>query len=112
MDQTGPGRTTGGNRAANRVEDVATRAHETIDKFSDRAGPAVDRLSSGAHELVETAAVKASDAADTIDSKAEALRETQLRLTEQFRDYVKEKPLVAVGLAVAAGFVLSKLLGS
>ena len=114
MDQTGSGNnrtTTSGVQTATArvVDDAASRAHDTIDKAAAKAQPAVDRMATNAHDLVERAAVKASDAAEGVDSKVDDLRETGLRLSEQCENYVQDNPLKAVGIALAAGFILAKL---
>ena len=113
MDQTvnaGVTGTNAGTRALNAVDDVAARAHGTIDRVSANAQPTIDRLADRAHGVVEKAAVATSDAADALGEQAAKLRQTQVRLTEQCRDYVQDNPMLSVGLAVATGFLLGKLL--
>ena len=94
------------------VDQATTGAHRVIDRASEAARPAVDRAASTAHQAVDRMAGAATSAAETLDYKAEQLRDVQSRLTEDACDYVRENPMLSVGLAVAAGFLLSKLLSS
>jgi ElaB/YqjD/DUF883 family membrane-anchored ribosome-binding protein len=59
---------------------MADRTHEAVDRVADAAHVATEQLSSHADELMLRA-----------------------------RDFVREKPFTAVGIALAAGFVLSRL---
>ena len=97
---------------ARAVDQTTTGAHNAIDKASDAAHPAVDRLASGAHLTVDKIAGAATQAAETIELKSEQLRGAQTRLTENCREYVRDNPVTSLGIAVAAGFLLSRLLSS
>ena len=94
------------------VDQATASAHNVIDKASDAARPAVDRLASGAHQAVDKMAGAASQAAETLDLKGEQLMDAQVRLTENCREYVRDNPLTSLGIAVAAGFLVSRLLSS
>lgn len=94
------------------IDNATTGAHQTIDKLSQAARPAVDRVTTGAHQAVDKLAGVAASAAESIDAKSEQLKQAKNRLTEASRDYVRENPLSSIGIAVAAGFVLSRLFSS
>jgi ElaB/YqjD/DUF883 family membrane-anchored ribosome-binding protein len=94
------------------IDNATAGAHQTIDKVSQAARPAVDRVTTGAHQVVDKLAGAATSAAETISAKGEQLKLAQDRLTEASRDYVRENPLTSIGIAVAAGFFLSRLLSS
>jgi ElaB/YqjD/DUF883 family membrane-anchored ribosome-binding protein len=87
-------------------------AHDAIDKVSDAARPAVDRIASGAHQAVDKVASVAAQAAETLGVKGEQLKDMQTRAMEQCRVYVRENPVASLGIAVAAGYLLSRLLRS
>ena len=106
----GDGNTSG--TVARTVDQATTGAHRVIDRATEAARPAVDRVASTAHQTVDRVAGAATSAAETLDMKAGQLRDAQERFTEDCRDYVRENPLKSVGIAVAAGFLLSKLLSS
>lgn len=83
---------------AGTVERVAQSAHEAIDRFAAKAGPAVEKLRTSA-----------SGAADTLQGRADRFVEMEDHWVETTRSYVRENPLTALGIAVVAGLVLSRL---
>jgi ElaB/YqjD/DUF883 family membrane-anchored ribosome-binding protein len=66
----------------------------------------VDRLSQSAHDAVDKAASVASTYAERFSSKGDELMQMQQDWMESARDYVREKPLQALGIALAAGYLL------
>ena len=97
---------------AQAVDTVSARAHDGVDRVSGAVYPAVDRLSAGAHRSVDDIATAASRAAETFDTRRIQMEDARVRVTAQCRDYVRENPLASVGLALAAGFVVSRLVKS
>jgi ElaB/YqjD/DUF883 family membrane-anchored ribosome-binding protein len=97
---------------AKSVDQATSTAHKAIDKATEAARPAVDKVAASAHQIVDKLAGAANTAADKLDERTMQLRDVQSRLTDQCRVYVRENPLTSIGIAVAAGFVLSKLLSS
>ncbi len=100
------------SKIARGVGQAAAGAHETIDTLSDAARPAVDRLASGAHVTVDRVASAATQAAETLGAKGATIKTAQDQLVESAREYVRQNPVAALGIAVATGFVLSRLLSS
>jgi len=94
------------------VSQASSGAHEAIDKATSAARPTVDRIALSAHHAVDKLADVATHAAETLGIKGEQLKNAQQRIVEDCRSYVKEKPLTSLGIAVAAGYLLSRLLGS
>jgi ElaB/YqjD/DUF883 family membrane-anchored ribosome-binding protein len=73
--------------------------------------PVVGRVATRAHDAVDRVAGTAAAAAKSIDKKGgKVLRAMQERYVDGARERVRDKPLAALGIAVAAGFVLSLLL--
>ncbi|HZM34176.1 MAG TPA: hypothetical protein VFC18_06725 [Burkholderiales bacterium] len=70
----------------------------------------VDRLSQGAHQAVDRAAQAASSAADRVSEKYEELYAMSEDWVETGREYVREHPVAAVGMALAAGWLLGMIL--
>jgi ElaB/YqjD/DUF883 family membrane-anchored ribosome-binding protein len=102
----------GSRTLARTVDQASTGAHDVIDKVSDAARPAVDRIASGAHHAVDKIANAAGQAAETLGVKGEQLKNAQVRAMEQCRGYIRDNPVTALGIAIAAGFLLSRLLRS
>jgi ElaB/YqjD/DUF883 family membrane-anchored ribosome-binding protein len=87
--------------------DAIAAAHKSIDNASEVVHPAVDRLASGAHNAVDSLA----GAAESIGSKGERFLSRQNQKLEGPRAYVRENPLMTVGIAVAAGWLVARLFG-
>jgi ElaB/YqjD/DUF883 family membrane-anchored ribosome-binding protein len=72
----------------------------------------IERTTSGAHEAVDRVAQTASAYAERFGEKAEEWLEMKDNWVEGAREYVREHPVAALGIAVAAGYVLSMLMRS
>ncbi|MEO8302697.1 MAG: hypothetical protein ABI724_01125 [Betaproteobacteria bacterium] len=99
-----------GGVIARTVDNATGEAHKAIDRASDAARPAIDSFAAGAHKAVDRFAGAATQAADTLDIKGAQVRDAQSRFAESCRLQVREKPITSIGVAVAAGFLLSWLL--
>ena len=86
----------------------ARSAHSGIDAASQAAHPSIDRLASGAHKAVDSADDAAINAAKALGRAGTKSKE----LFAAGTGYMREHPLLALGLAVTAGFVLSRVLAS
>jgi ElaB/YqjD/DUF883 family membrane-anchored ribosome-binding protein len=112
MDKTMTGTNDMTGTVARTVDQASSGAHKAIDKATEAARPAVDKVATSAHQIVDRLAGAATSAADTLDTKTGQLRDAQARLADSCRDYVRENPIASLGIAVAAGFLLSRLLSS
>ena len=97
---------------AHNIEQAAAGGHQAINKVADAVHPAVDRAVSGAHQAVDKIADVASQTAGTLSAKADQLQEFQSQLMQDCSAYVRAKPLTSLGIAIATGFVLSRLLSA
>ncbi|MGN6703158.1 MAG: hypothetical protein ACTHKB_09375 [Burkholderiaceae bacterium] len=95
-----------------KVNQASSGAHQAVDKMTAAARPAVDKIASGAHQAVDKIAGAASQAADSLGAKSEQWKDTQERMMDEARVYIRNKPGTAIGIAVAAGFLLSKIFSS
>jgi len=105
----------GGNiqHTLERGADKATvAAHHAIDSAADATRPALDHLVANAHATVDHAGVAATHAAEALGVKGDQLNEGSRRVIERASVYVRENPVTSLGIAVAAGYVLSRLLSS
>lgn len=94
------------------VERATGAAHQTIDSVSDAAQPAIENLRSGAHKAVDSAGDAATHAAGAVGVKGDQLQEKGKIIAERAGGYVREHPVASLGMAVAAGYLLSRLLTS
>jgi len=73
------------------IERTGDRAHKMIDRATDAASSMAERL--GEH-------------VDTLAEKRDELMELPQNWYEGARDYVRDNPFAAVGIALAAGYLL------
>jgi ElaB/YqjD/DUF883 family membrane-anchored ribosome-binding protein len=66
----------------------------------------IERMSQSAHEAIDKAASVASDYASRVSAKGEELMSMPQDWVDAARDYVREKPFQALGIALAAGYLL------
>lgn len=111
-ENSAAGKTDANGTLARGIEQAGAGAHSAIDKISEVARPVVDRMASGAHQAVDKAANVATQAVDSIGIKGDQLKEAQDRLIEGVTGYVKANPVASLGIAIAAGFVISRLMSS
>jgi len=113
MNLKAPEATNGGTiqQSLERGVDKATAAaHESVDSVSGAAHPAIDHMTTSAHAAVSRAGVVAGHAAETAGGKGDQLNAAGQKLFEQAGGYVRENPLASLGIAVAAGYFLSRIL--
>jgi ElaB/YqjD/DUF883 family membrane-anchored ribosome-binding protein len=96
---------------------AASGAHHAVDSMAHKAehlakqtGPAIDRVKSMAHQAVDNAAGAAGPAVNWIAEQGEQLNETQKKMVDDLCKYVSANPLKSVGIALATGFILSRII--
>lgn len=82
---------------------------ETIDEASSRASAASGRLADRAHGAIDQMSSAVQGAAERVSAKSGEWMERQDEMVQQVRGYVRERPVMALGVAVAVGFLLSRL---
>ena len=105
----------GGNiqHSLERGADKATvAAHGAIDSAAEATRPALDHLVASAHETVDRVGVAATNAAGTLGVKGDQMNDGSARMMERAGVYVRENPVTSLGMAVAAGYILSRLFSS
>jgi ElaB/YqjD/DUF883 family membrane-anchored ribosome-binding protein len=69
----------------------------------------IDRLTESAHGAIDRAAQTATQMAERFGERTDELLAMKDDYIETAREYVKENPFMAVGIALAAGYLLGKL---
>ena len=69
-----------------------------------------DKISHSAHEAFDKMADATGHAADAISEKGEQLKNAEQQMVKNCRGYIRDYPITSVGIAAAAGFLLSRLL--
>lgn len=70
----------------------------------------IDNAFTTAHQAVDKIASAASQAVEALGEKGEQMKNAEHRLMDNCQGYVRSNPIASIGIAVAAGFVLSRLL--
>jgi ElaB/YqjD/DUF883 family membrane-anchored ribosome-binding protein len=83
------------------VERVARGAHQAVDRVAGTASGAVERMRSGL-----------SSAGSTMSEQMDALSSTRTQWLDNCRQSVREHPLAAIGIGLAAGWLVARLMGS
>jgi ElaB/YqjD/DUF883 family membrane-anchored ribosome-binding protein len=81
----------------------------SIEEASGRVGAAASRVSARAHEAVDQVASAVHSAADRLSAQSEHWMAGKDEMMAQVRTYVREKPLMALAIAAAIGFIFSRL---
>lgn len=69
-----------------------------------------DKVAQFAHETVDAVADASNHARAAFDEKSDQIMNAEQQLLKNCQTYVRENPVTSLGLAVAGGFLLSRLL--
>ncbi len=93
-----------------RIDRAATGVHAAIDSASGAARPTLDRYVAEAHDLVDRMADAVSASGASLDSKTSEASQLGRHARDEVRGYIDRHPVATLGLALGAGFLLSRLL--
>jgi ElaB/YqjD/DUF883 family membrane-anchored ribosome-binding protein len=103
-----------GDGTLNKVSSGAHAAVNSMAGAADEAArkvkPAIDQVAALAHQAVDKVAGAAAPTADWLAEQGESLNATQKKLVSDACGYVSSNPLKSVAIAVATGFLLSRIL--
>jgi len=98
-------------KLAQGVDKATAGAHQKIDHAKDAAQPTVDHIVKGAHSAVDAMGNMATHTAEALELKGDQFNETKDEFISATQKYLREHPVASIGIAVAAGFLLSRILG-
>lgn len=110
MDSNAINSDTVGNTLGRGVDRASIGAHDALNQISEVAKPVMDRMASSAHGVINTVAGAATSAVETLGMKGDQLNNAQDKVVEAARKHMRDRPIVSLGIAIAAGWVLSRLL--
>ena len=96
---------------------ASSSAHAAVNSIAGAADeaarnvkPAIERVAAMAHQAVDKAAGAAAPTAEWLTEQRDHLNATQKKLVEDSCNYVSANPLKSIGIALAAGFLLSRFI--
>jgi hypothetical protein len=98
------------DQAAKGAHGVVNRVAGAADEAVRKAIPVIDRAAEYAHRTVDKTVTGVAPAAEWLNEQAAALDATQKKLVGNAREYVAANPLRSLVMALAAGFLLSRIL--
>ncbi len=91
------------------LTDTAAKAHEGVDRVAANTLAGVDRARAASHQAVDQVAAGAASAADWATENLEQMKRKQAEFTEAASGMISARPFVAVGIAVAIGYLLGRI---
>ena len=91
------------------VDSAGSALHSTIDMVVDPARSTVDRVSTAAHKTVDKLADQATSVADRFSDQTRWVADAPNHAVECTKSWIKERPLEAVGMALAFGYIWGRL---
>ena len=95
-----------------RLQDAGDRAQDYLDHASQTASTGMDRVADTARRGVDTATESAKAGLEWASDQAYALRDKNAAFVNAMTDTVTARPLMAIGVAAAVGYLLGRLMRS
>ena len=102
----------GTNATPEGMDRLAASAHSGIHAAAEAVHPAIDRMASGAHRAVNSADEAATEATDAMARAGNKAGVKGEELYAAGAGYLREHPVFTIGAAVAAGYLLSRVLAA
>jgi len=93
-----------------RLQDAGDRAQDYLDRASQTASAGMDRMAETARRSVDTATDSAKAGLDWASDQASMLRDRNAAFVNAVTDTVTARPLLAIGVAAAVGYLLGRVL--
>lgn len=91
------------------VESTGSALHQGIDKVVEPVRSTVDSLSASAHQTVDSLASGASHVADRFADETRKISEAPGKALTYSKTCIQDRPLEAIGIALAIGFIFGRL---
>jgi ElaB/YqjD/DUF883 family membrane-anchored ribosome-binding protein len=95
-----------------RLQDAGDRAQDYVDRASQTASSGMERVADTARRGVDTATDTAKAGLEWASDQAYALRDKNAALVNALADSVTARPMVAIGVAAAVGYLLGRIMRS
>ncbi len=94
---------------ASAISHAAASTHAAIDDAARKAQPAIDRVVEIAHEATDKVGSAGGQAANWLNERGEQIAVTQKKLLDGTCEYVSANPMKSIGMALVAGFLVSRI---
>ena len=94
------------NKAAQGARDIVDKVAGLADEAARKAIPAAAQF---AHKAVDSAAAGVAPVAAWLNEHSDEAGATQEKLLNDARKYIRDNPLRSVGIALAVGFLVSRI---
>ena len=91
------------------VESASAAMHDGIDRLANPVRSSVEDLSATAHQKVNALAGGAGHVADRFADETRKIAEAPRKALDYSKTRVQDRPLEAVGIALAVGFIIGRL---
>src|SRR5688572_8120197 len=98
------------SKAASSAHSAVNSVAGAAEEAARKAKPAIDRVAAMAHQAVDKAAGAATPTADWLSEQRDSLNVAQKKLVADTCSYISANPLKSVGMALTAGFLLSRII--
>jgi ElaB/YqjD/DUF883 family membrane-anchored ribosome-binding protein len=71
----------------------------------------IDRVSATAHQVIDDATSAATPAANWLSEQVDVVDGSRKKLVGESSRYISTNPLKAVAIAIAAGYLISRIIG-
>nr|WP_033137322.1 DUF883 family protein [Aeromonas finlandensis] len=105
-----PIKTMTNDKTADSVEETSKTLDDVFDKTSEVVQPVLKSLNEHTHKMMDELADVAGNAAGSIEQESENLKKMKTQLFDKCREQINDKPLIALGIAISAGFLVGWLL--
>ena len=90
----------------------SSTVRSAAEALADKAHSGIDGLTSTVHDAVNRGTGTAATAVDSLAANGRQLLESGEKWMDATLGYVRERPVAALGVALAAGYLLSRILSS
>lgn len=91
------------------MESTGMQGSTSGTQYADQATSTLNRASERVHDTVDRVTSAASSSLEQLGIKSEEWLAMRDRAMEQTRGYVRENPMLALGIALAVGILLARI---
>jgi ElaB/YqjD/DUF883 family membrane-anchored ribosome-binding protein len=92
------------------IRNPGSQGGSTLEEASMRVGGAAERISERAHGAIDQITGRVQDMSERLGERSEEWLARKDEMMGSVREYVREKPLMAIVIAAGVGFLVSRML--